>query len=80
MKTRKLRLYNNPPWKPKVSGVKYATAKNARASIRKISKKDKTYRRLIALRMYFRAKYHKNQTPGMRAAMKVWKKYMDSLK
>ena len=55
------------------------TAKNARASIRKISKEDKSYRRLIAMRMYFRAKYHKNQTPGMREAMKVWKKYMDNL-
>jgi hypothetical protein len=80
MKTRKLRLYNNPTWKPRVSGVKYATAKNARASIRKISKEDKSYRRLIAMRMYFRAKYHKNQTSGMREAMKVWKKYMDNLK
>jgi hypothetical protein len=66
MKTRKLRLYNNPPWKPRISGIKYATAKNARASILKISKEDKAYRKRVAMRMYFRAKYHKNQTSGMR--------------
>ena len=29
--------------------------------------------------MYYRAKYHKYQTPGMRDSMKVWKKYMDSI-
>ena len=79
MKTRKLRLYNNPPWKPRVSGIKYATGKNARASIQKISKEDKAYRKRVAMRMYLRAKYHKNQTSGMREAMKVWKKYMNTL-
>jgi hypothetical protein len=79
MKTRKLRLYNNPPWKPRISGIKYATAKNARASILKISKEDKAYRKRVAMRMYFRAKYHKNQTSGMREAMRVWKKYMNNL-
>jgi hypothetical protein len=79
MKTRKLRLYNNPPWKPRVSGLKYATAKNARASIKKMSGQDKTYKKRAAMRMYLRAKYHKNQTRGMREAMKVWKKYINNI-
>jgi len=30
--------------------------------------------------MYYRAKYHKYQTPGMRNAMKVWGAYIKELK
>jgi hypothetical protein len=30
--------------------------------------------------MYYRAKYHKYQTKGMRAAMKVWGKYLKTFK
>jgi hypothetical protein len=60
-----------------VSNVHWS--KNPRASILKISKEDKAYRKRVAMRMYFRAKYHKNQTSGMREAMRVWKKYMNNL-
>lgn len=78
--TRKVsRLFNNPKGGPKTRGIKYATAKNARKSIQLIKGKDRTTRKRIAMRMYYRAKFHKYQTPGMRGAMKVWKKYMDSV-
>ena len=78
--TRKVsRLFNNPKGGPKTRGIKYATAKNARKSIQLIKRKDRTTRKLIAMRMYYRAKFHKYQTPGMRGAMKVWKKYMDTV-
>jgi hypothetical protein len=79
MKTRKLRLYNTPPGAPKTPQIKYATAKNARNSIRRLAGKDKSYRKRLAMRMYYRAKFHKNQTPGMRDAMKVWKRYINSI-
>ena len=77
--TRRSRLFNTPKGKPKTTGIKYATAKNARSSIKKIAGKNATYRKRIAQRMYYRAKFHKYQTPGMRNAMKVWKNYMDAL-
>ena len=76
--TKKQRLFNSPK-NPKTRGIKYATAANARKSIKLIRGKDKTRRKSIAMRMYYRAKYHKYQTPGMRGAMKVWKNYIDSL-
>jgi hypothetical protein len=60
-----------------VSNVHWS--KNARASILKISKEDTAYRKRVAMRMYFRAKYHKNQNSGIREAMRVWKKYMNNL-
>jgi hypothetical protein len=80
-KTRKQRLFNSP----KADGVghiplaQYGTAEKARASIRRIAGKNATRRKMIAMRMYYRAKFNKNQTQGMRNAMKVWKKYMDSI-
>jgi hypothetical protein len=79
MATRKVRLYNTPPGGPKTRGIKYATGANARASIKKIAGKPAGYRKNVAMRMYYRAKFHKYQTPGMRDAMRVWKKYIDSI-
>jgi hypothetical protein len=79
MITKKLRLFNTPKGKPITSGIKYATASNAYASIKKLAGKDPNYRKRIAMRMYYRAKFHKYQTSGMRAAMKVWKRYIDSI-
>jgi len=76
---RKQRLFNSPKGGPKTRGIKYATAANARKSIKLIRGKDKTRRKSIAMRMYYRAKYHKYQTPGMRGAMKIWKRYIDSI-
>ena len=77
--TKKQRLFNSPKGGPKTRGIKYATAANARKSIKLIRGQDKTRRKRIGMRMYYRAKYHKYQTPGMRGAMKVWKKYIDSI-
>lgn len=76
---RKSRLFNTPKGKPITAGIKYATAKNARKSIEKLRGKKATYRKGVAQRMYYRAKFHKYQTPGMRNAMKVWKGYMKNL-
>lgn len=79
MQTKKLRLFNTPKGRRKTSGIKYATGSNARASIKKLAGKDSNYRKRIAMRMYYRAKFHKYQTPGMREAMKVWKQYINSI-
>jgi len=77
--TRKQRLFNSPRGGPKTKGIKYGTAKNARKSIQVIKGQDNTRRKRIAMRMYYRAKFHKYQTPGMRAAMKVWKNYINKI-
>ena len=77
--TRRQRLYNSPKGTLKTYGIKYATGDNARASIRRLAGKEPAYRKRLAMRMYYRAKYHKYQTPGMRDAMKVWKAYIDSI-
>ena len=79
MQTKKSRLFNTPKGRIKTHGIKYATASNAYKSIKKLAGKDPNYRKQVAMRMYYRAKFHKYQTPGMRAAMKVWKHYIDSI-
>jgi glycosyl transferase family 25 len=76
MKTRK--LFNNAKNAPKHPIIHYGSAKGARNSIRRL--RGKPNARQLATRMYYRAKYHKYQTKGMRAAMKVWGKYLKTFK
>lgn len=74
-KTRKNKhqLFNdNPRGAPRTYGIGYGTAKKARQSLKKIRGKPKAYQKQIATTMYYRAKYHKYQTSGMRDAMKVY--------
>lgn len=70
---------NNPRGRSRVSGIGYGTGERATRSLRKIHTMPKSYRRQVATTMYYRAKHHKYQTPGMRNAMKIYGKYMKSL-
>jgi hypothetical protein len=74
-------LYSdNPSGKPPRVKLQYGTAEKARASIKRLRKiRDPGYRKVAAITMYNRAKYHKYQTDGMRAAAKVYKSYIKSL-
>ena len=56
----------------------YGTAAKARATVKALRKQPRGYARRSAQTMYFRAKYHAQQTANMRAAMKVYKKYLDT--
>lgn len=81
MKTRKQskghQLFNdNPRGAPRTKGIGYGTAKKARNSIKLLKGKDKAYRHQVATTMFYRAKYHKYQTEGMKEAQKVWGKYL----
>lgn len=78
MKTRKgHRLFNNNPrGKPRTRGIGYGSAEKARKSILLLRDKPPTYQRQVATTMFFRAKHHKYQNEGMRAAMKVWGEYI----
>ncbi len=83
MQTRKKghQLFNdNPRGKPRVKGIGYGTAKKARDSIRLIKDKDMQYKMQVATTMYFRAKHHKYQNKDMKAAQKIWGKYIQELK
>ncbi len=74
MKTRKQsQLFNdNPRGKPRLRTLGYGTKKKAINSVKKLKKMDKAYQRQAATTMYYRAKYHKYQTKGMKDAMKVY--------
>ncbi|NCA22105.1 MAG: hypothetical protein EBS86_13320 [Crocinitomicaceae bacterium] len=71
-------LFSGSP-NPRVPGLGYGTAKKAISSIKKIKRTRKAWRKTLASVMYNRAKYNKNQTPGMRSAMKIYKTYLKSL-
>lgn len=85
MKTRKApkkghQLFNNSPrGAPRTRGIGYGTAERARKSIQLLKGKPAAYQRQVATTMFFRAKYHKFQTQGMKEAMKVWRTYIKQL-
>ena len=61
----------------KKSHLHYGTANKARKTLRYLKKKPMGEQRRSAQSMYFRAKYHAKQTDGMRAAMKVYSKFLE---
>ncbi len=74
-KSPKKSLYYNGNKKPKViSG--YGTELKAKQTLKNIKPFDKQYQFQVVNTMYNRAKYHANQTKGMREAMKVFKKWL----
>jgi hypothetical protein len=54
----------------------YGTAARARATIKALRKQPRSYARRAAQTMYFRAKYHAQQTADMRAAMKEYERFL----
>ena len=64
-------VFNNPANKPKVKAA-YGTAKKARNTLKRLRKETRKQQRQTARTMYYRAKYHKYQTSGMRNAMKIY--------
>jgi len=72
-------LYSNGKSKPRTK-TGYGDSKRAKETLRNIKKFDKAYQMQVVTTMYNRAKYHANQTEGMRDAMKVYKKWLKSRK
>jgi hypothetical protein len=72
-------VFNDPTRLPKIKAG-YGTAKKARNTIRRLRKETRKQQRQTARTMFFRAKYHKYQTPGMRNAMKVYGDFLKSTK
>ena len=71
---------DNPPTKKPKLRLGYGTANRARRSIKKLKKQPLQYQSQAAHTLYYRAKYHKHQTEGMRNAMKIYKKFIQTLK
>jgi Cu-Zn family superoxide dismutase len=75
-------LFNDNPGgrKPRVPGTGYGTRKKAQDTIKKLKGKPIGLKKQIATTLYYRAKHHAHQTKNMREAMKVFSKYMKTLK
>jgi hypothetical protein len=70
-------VFNDPKHPPKFKAG-YGTAKKAHATLKRLRRATRKKARQVAGTMYYRAKYHKYQTPGMKAAMKVYGDYLKS--
>jgi hypothetical protein len=60
----------------KKSYLHYGTAAKARQTLRYLKKRPLGEQRRAAQSMYYRAKYHAQQTNGMREAMKVYSNFL----
>jgi hypothetical protein len=72
----RMSVFNNPVKKPVIKAG-YGTRKKAMNTIRRLRSTTRTKARQVARTMYYRAKYHKYQTPGMRNAMHTYKIFLD---
>jgi hypothetical protein len=70
-------VFNEPTKKPRIKAG-YGTKKKAQNTVRRLHSVSRKKAQAIARTMYYRAKFNKNQTPGMRNAMKVYKEYLES--
>lgn len=74
-------LFNdNPQRSNKKPKLGYGSANKARKSIRLLKKQPKQYQSQAAHTLYYRAKYHKYQTKGMKNAQKIYGKFLKTLK
>lgn len=64
---------NNPE---ETISVGYKNKEAAIESIEKIKKKSKPYQIKVIITLYYRAKYHPNQTKDMLKAMKIFRKWL----
>ncbi len=71
-------LLSNKKYTRKAPKLQYGSAEKARATLKRIRQFPLYKQKLYARSMYYRAKHNKNQTKGMRAAMKVYAKFIES--
>ena len=74
-KRKSYSLFSNGKRKPKTK-TGYGDEKRAKETLKNIKKFDKSYQKQVVNTMYNRAKYHANQTSGMRDAMKIFKNWL----
>jgi hypothetical protein len=71
---------DNPPTKKSRLRLGYGTANKARKSVKLLKKQPLQYQVQAAHTLYYRAKYHKYQTKGMKEAQKIYGKFLKTLK
>jgi hypothetical protein len=71
---------NNPKGSPRTKGTGYGSAEKARKTIKLLKGKSLAYKKQVATTLFYRAKFHKYQTQGMRNAKKIFSKYLQTLK
>jgi hypothetical protein len=71
---------DNPSGKKPKLRLGYGTANRARKSVKLLKKQPRQYQIQATQTLYYRAKYHKHQTKGMRNAMKILGKFRKTLK
>lgn len=71
---------DNPSGKKPKLRLGYGTANKARASIKKLKKESRQYQVQAAHTLYYRAKYHKHQTKGMKEAQKIYGRFLKTLR
>jgi hypothetical protein len=71
---------DNPPGKKPKLRLGYGSGAKARASVKKLRKQPRQYQSQAAHTLYYRAKYHKHQTDGMKNAVKVYGTFLRTLK
>jgi hypothetical protein len=69
-------VYNDSA-KPRIKAG-YGSSKKAKNTLKRLARTTRKKAHQVARTMYYRAKYHKYQTPGMRNAMSVYKDYLES--
>jgi hypothetical protein len=70
-------LYDpNPRGRPITVGTGFKNAAKARKTLRLIRGKPVAYQTQVATTMFYRAKHHPHPTPGMKAAQKVFRKFL----
>ena len=68
-------VFNDSTKRPLVKAG-YGTCKKAKNTIRRLRSVSRNKARQVARTMFYRAKLHKFQTPGMRNAMKVYSDFL----
>jgi hypothetical protein len=75
------RLFDdNPRGRPQLRGLGYGTPTRARRSIKRLRSLPRAYQFQAATTMYYRARYHANQTPEMREAMRLYESFLQELR
>ena len=75
-------LYTDENPKGTIHGLKFASKADAQASVRKIKASGRSHAHKIqaAIAMEQRARFHPNQTSGIKAAQKVYAKFIEEMK
>jgi hypothetical protein len=72
-------LFDDNPHNKKLK-LGYGSANKARKSVKLLKKQSRQKQFQSAHTLYYRAKYHKYQTKGMKNAQKIYGKFLKTLK